>query len=135
VSDAVHRVLPRSDGPESFFWTSGRDGSLRFLGCESCHYLIHPPVSFCPECGGRAVTPTAVSGRATLYSFTVNHQPWDGSGAPYVVGIVEFDEQAGLRFLTNIVDIDPDDVRIGMRVEVVFEDHDPIFLPMFRPVA
>jgi uncharacterized OB-fold protein len=36
---------------------------------------------------------------------------------------------------TNLVDIEPEDVRIGMPVEVVFEDHDPVFLPLFRPVT
>jgi uncharacterized protein len=133
VSDVVQRVLPRSEGPDSFFWTSGRDGILRFLGCQNCRYLIHPPVAFCPQCRGRSAAPTPVSGRGTLYSFTVNHQQWDGTAAPYVVGVVELDEQAGLRFLTNIVDIEPDEVRIGLRVEVAFEDRDPIFLPMFRP--
>jgi uncharacterized protein len=135
VSDAVHRVLPSSEGPDSFFWTSGRDGLLRFLGCASCRYLIHPPAPFCPRCGIRDVAPAPVSGRGTLYSFTVNHQRWDGTDTPYVVGIVELDDQADLRFLTNIVQIEPNAVRIGLRVEVVFEDHDPIFLPLFRPAA
>jgi uncharacterized OB-fold protein len=45
------------------------------------------------------------------------------------------DEQAGLRLMTNIVDVAPDDMRMGMRVEVLFEDHTPIYLPVFRPVA
>jgi uncharacterized protein len=76
-----------------------------------------------------------VSGRGTVYSFTVNHQPWDGVGDAYVIGLVEIDEQPGLRLTTNIVDVDPDDVRIGLPVEVAFEDHDPVFLPLFRPVA
>ncbi len=38
-----------------------------------------------------------------------------------------------MRLTTNLVDVDPDAVHIGMPVEVVFEDHDPVFLPLFRP--
>jgi uncharacterized OB-fold protein len=76
-----------------------------------------------------------VAGRGTVYSFTVNHQPWDGTGDIYIIGVVEMDEQPGLRLLTNIVDVEQDDVRIGMAVEVVHEDHDPVYLPVFRPVA
>jgi uncharacterized OB-fold protein len=74
-----------------------------------------------------------VSGRATVYSFTVNHQPWDGVGDVYVIGVVDIEEQSDLRLTTNIVDVDPGDVRIGMPVEVVFEDHHPVYLPLFRP--
>jgi uncharacterized OB-fold protein len=76
-----------------------------------------------------------VSGRATLHSVTVNHQPWDGTGDVYVIGLVAIDEQPDVRLTTNIVGIDADDVRIGMPVEVVFEDHAPVFVPLFRPVV
>ena len=135
MADAVSRVLPTMEEPSGFFWTSGADGKLRFLGCSACSYLIHPPVPFCPRCHTRDVAPVEVSGRATVHSFTVNHQPWDGVGDVYVIGLVAIDEQPDVRLTTNIVDVDPDDVRIGMPVEVVFEDHDPVFLPLFRPVS
>jgi uncharacterized OB-fold protein len=127
-------VLPTIEGPAGFFWTSGRDGRLRFLRCDACAYLIHPPAPVCPRCLGREATPHPVSGRATVHSFTVNHQPWDGQGDVYVIGLVEIAEQADVRLTTNLVGVDPDDVRIGMPVEVVFEDHDPVYLPLFRPV-
>ncbi|OBK79519.1 DNA-binding protein [Mycobacterium sp. 1274761.0] len=129
------RVLPVTQGPGGFFWTSGADGRLRFLRCETCSYFIHPPVSYCPRCGGRGITPEVVSGCGTVYSFTVNHQSWDGTGDVYIIAVVEMVEQQGLRLVTNIIGIDPEDVRIGMSVEVVFEDHDPVYLPLFRPVA
>ena len=70
-----------------------------------------------------------------MYSFTANHQPWDGVGDVYVIGLVSIDEQPDVRLTTNIVDVDPGAVRIGMPVEVVFENHDPVFVPLFRPVA
>jgi len=133
--DPVFRVLPTLDEPSAFFWTSGADGKLRFLQCPGCAYLIHPPAPICPQCNGRDAAPVEVSGRGTVHSFTVNHQPWDGVGDRYVIGLVTIDEQPDVRLTTNIVGIDPDDVRIDMAVEVVFEDHDPVFVPLFRPVA
>ena len=130
----VFRVLPDLDQPSGFFWTSGADGRLRFLRCNACAYLIHPPAPYCPRCQSTDTSPTAVSGRGIIHSFTVNHQPWDGEGDPYVIGLVAIDEQPDVRLTTNIVDVEPDDVRVGMAVEVVFEDHAPVFVPLFRPV-
>lgn len=135
MREGVFRVLPGLDELTAFFWTSGSDEKLRFLRCSACSYIIHPPAPICPQCESRDAAPTEVSGLATLHSFTVNHQNWDGSGEVYVIGLVEIDEQPGVRLTTNIVDIDPDDARIGMRVEVIFEDHAPVFVPLFRPVA
>jgi hypothetical protein len=135
MTEPAFRVLPTLDEPSAFFWTSGADGKLRFLRCSECSHLIHPPAPICPSCHSRDAAPAEVSGRGTLYSFTVNHQPWDGPGDPYVIGLVEIAEQPDVRLTTNIVGIDPDAVEIGMPVEVVFEDHTPVFVPLFRPVT
>jgi uncharacterized protein len=126
-----HRVLPDLSGPTAFFWASGADGTLRFLRCQTCAYFVHPPTSYCPDCGGRDLAPEAVTGKAMLYSFTINVQPWDGNNEPYILGIVEIDEQPGLRLMTNIVCADHALIRIGMPLHVVFEDHDPVFIPLF----
>ena len=134
MEDPHIRVLPALDFDNEFFWTSGRDGVLRFLRCAECEVLVHPPVPYCAQCGGTP-EPTAVSGRGTVYSFTVNHQAWDGTTDPYVISLVAIDEQPDVRLTTNLVDCGPDDVHIGMPVEVVFADHDPIYLPLFRPVT
>ena len=134
VSEPPFRVLPLLDDETEFFWTSGKDGELRFLRCSSCAYYVHPPAPVCPQCLGRELAPEAVSGRATVFSCTVNHHSWDGSTEPYVIALVEIDEQPGLRLTTNIVGCEPDDVVIGMPVSVVFEDRDPIWFPLFEPV-
>jgi uncharacterized OB-fold protein len=133
MSAKVPRVLPTTEELSGFFWKSGRDGRLRFLRCDSCSSVIHPPTSFCPKCHSRKASPSVVSGRGTVYSFTINYQPWDGVGDVYVIGVVEIDEQSDVRLTTNIVDVDPTEVCIGMPVEVVFEDHHPVYLPLFRP--
>ena len=59
-----------------------------------------------------------MSGRGEVHTFTVNHQPWDGSTEPYVIVLVALPEQDGLRLTTNIVGCPPDDVHIGMPVQV-----------------
>ena len=65
---------------------------------------------------------------------TINHQPWfDALPPPYVIAIVELQEQAGLRMTTNIVGCRPEVVHAGMAVAVCFEPLDAVWLPWFRP--
>ena len=136
MGDAPFRILPRVNDENRFFWTSGEDGRLRFLRCDECGFFVHPPSPICPECLCKRLTPTAVSGRATVATFTVNHQPWiPGYDPPYVVAIIEIEEQPSVRLMTNIVGCAPDDVRIGMPVKVAFEHHDDVWLPLFEPAA
>jgi uncharacterized protein len=135
VSDLPFRVLPAPDESTEFFWRSGQDGRLRFLRCQSCGYYLHPPIPRCPSCASRDLAPEAVSGRATVHSFTVNHQPWTGETDPWVIAIVELPEQEGLRLTTNIVGCEPDEVAIGQAVEVTFEQRDDIWMPLFSPVG
>ena len=133
MSDAPFRVLPVLDDDNRFFWTSGRDGVLRFLRCDDCGTWLHPPPPRCPDCGGRDVAPQPVSGRATVVSCTVNHHPWDGSAEPWSIAIVELEEQPGLRLTTNVVGCDPADVAIDMAVRVAFEHHDDVWIPVCVP--
>src|SRR4051794_4819598 len=108
------RILPRVDETNEFFWRGGEDGTLRFTRCQDCHYWIHPTVPRCPNCLSKNLAPEAVSGRAEVFAYTVNHQPWIPTfDPPYVVAIVELPEQPGLRLTTNIVGCEPDDVHIG----------------------
>jgi uncharacterized OB-fold protein len=135
VTDTPFRVRPTFDGTNDFFWTSGADGLLRFLRCQTCAYHLHPPGPMCPACGGRDLEPEPVSGRGAIHTYTVNFKSWDGTADPYVIAIVELAEQVGLRLTTNIVGTDPDDVAIGQPVEVSFEERDGLYWPLFRVVA
>lgn len=135
MSDQPFRVLPAIDETNEFFWTAGADGTLRFLRCQSCGYYLHPPAPRCPECGGVELAPEAVSGRGTVFSYTVNHQQWAGPDDPWVIALVELPEQEGLRLTTNIVGCLPDDVAIGQEVEVTFEQHDSVWFPVFERVT
>jgi len=129
------RVLPAVTPENEHFWRGGEQGELRFLRCTPCGTYVHPPAPVCPECLSREIAVEAVSGRGVVATFTVNHHPWiPGFDPPYAVAIVELEEQAGLRLTTNIVGVEPDRVEIGMRVRVVFEERDSVWLPLFEPI-
>jgi uncharacterized OB-fold protein len=122
------------DEADEFFWRSGADGTLRFLGCGACSRIHHPPVPRCPHCGSRDVAPRPVSGRATVATFTVNHQPFmPGFEPPYVIALVEIEEDPTIRLMTNIVGCPIGDVAIGMPVQVTFEANGAWFVPLFAP--
>jgi uncharacterized OB-fold protein len=132
----VPRPLPALEKATEFFWTAGAAGRLLICRCEACGCYLHPPLPRCPPCGSDAVSPAPVSGRARVASFTVNHQQWvPDLAVPYVFAAVELVEQAELYVLTNIILCPVEEVRIGMPVEVVFEQHGEIFLPLFKPIG
>ncbi len=127
------RLLPRLSDDVAFFWTSGADGVLRFLRCNACGFSIHPPGPVCPRCLSRDVAPHEVSGRGHVETFTVNYQQWIPGSDPYIIAWVSIDEQPDVRLTTNLVDVEPDDVHIGMPVRVVFEHVEDVWLPLFTP--
>ena len=128
------RTLPQLDEANAYFWTGGADGRLRILRCQACGHWIHPVSPVCPACLSDAVEPEVVSGLATVMTYTVNYRAWGaGMAVPYVVAIVTLDEQPDLQLTTNIVGGDPEAVAIGMRVRVVFEQAEDVWLPMFEP--
>jgi uncharacterized OB-fold protein len=134
------RILPKLTDLNRDFWTAGARGELRFWRCQDCGYYIHPPLPMCPRCRSKHMKTEAVSGDATVATFSINHQPWmPGPELPYTVAIVEIVEQPSVRLTTNIVNIAPDDVRIDLPVHVTFEHHeDPegdIYIPLFEPKA
>jgi uncharacterized OB-fold protein len=133
---ASFRLLPLVDDLNRAYWTGGEHGELRFWRCQACGYWIHPPSTRCPACLSKDLAVEAASGRAVVHTFTVNHQAWmPGLEPPFVVAIVELPEQEGLRLTTNILGIAPDDVVIGMPVEVRFEHHDDVWIPIFVPAT
>ena len=148
MSDDTYRRpglrLAPSPTPESLaFWTGGRDGNLLIYRCHGCGHFFHPPGPACWRCRSLDVAPERVSGRATVAAFTVDRQPWiPGFDPPYIVAIVELAEEPDTRLITNVVGIAPEDIRIGLQVEVFFEDwigfsgdeDSRVWIPLFRPV-
>ena len=109
---------------------------LRFLHCQACKHYIHPPQPICPECLGKDLAVEAVSGRAVLATYTINHQPWiPGVPIPYAIALVEIVEQRSLRLMTNLIHCPLEEIEIGMPLKVHFEHHDDVWLPLFEPEA
>jgi uncharacterized protein len=125
-------VLPVLTPLNSFFWKSGREGRLQILRCDACGEWLHPPGPVCPACLSRDLTARPVSGRATIETYTINHQVWSpGLRVPYVIAIVSLDDCSAVRLTTNVIECAPTDVRIGDAVRVRFEQHGDIWLPLF----
>lgn len=128
---SVPRILPALTDVNRSYWTGGAEGRLLIERCVDCRRWQHPPKGVCAECGGRA-EPEAVSGRGTVFTFTVNQQPYHPEvPPPYVIAIVELEEQADLRVPTNIVGCPPEAVTIGAPVRITFEQHGDVHVPVF----
>jgi uncharacterized OB-fold protein len=135
TESTVQRIPPPVTGVSRPFWTGGAQRQLLILWCGTCERWAHPPRQTCPGCAG-ALAPRAVSGRGTVFTFTINHHAFNPAvPVPYVIAIVELEEQRGLRFTTNIVGCDPEAVRIGMPVQVDFESAGEVWVPVFRPAG
>ena len=126
--------------PESdLYWEKCKTHELWLRHCRSCDRAYFYPRDICPMCFSRDTDWVQCSGRGTLHTFSIVHRgptPAFRDQAPYVAAIVELDE--GVRMPTNLVEVEPDPgvVKVGMAVEVVFEDlDDNISLPKFRPAS
>ncbi|WP_416967981.1 thiolase C-terminal domain-containing protein [Streptomyces sp. 4F14] len=128
------RPLPQPTLASAEFWRSGADGTLHITHCADCGRHVHPPLPNCPSCRSRSVALAPVSGRAVVVGFSVNHQTWlPEFPPPYVVAVVALAEDDRARLTTNIVGCAPEDVHVGMRVRVRFEEHGDVHLPLFEP--
>jgi uncharacterized OB-fold protein len=117
------------------FWDAAREGRLAIQRCGDCGYFSHPPRTACDACRSDALAFETVSGRGSVWSFTVMHQPsvagFEGA-VPYVTALVELDEQPMLLLVTNLPGVPPDAVAIGQRVRVSFLPwEDGLALPQF----
>ena len=85
--------------------------------CKSCGALQFPARQACGSCRASDAEPFRFSGRGTVYSFAEVAQPPRGFDGPYLVALVELEE--GVRVTAQLTDVDPDEVEIGMAVEMV----------------
>lgn len=131
-------ALP-DDPLTTFFWDGTRNRELWIQRCRSCGTYIHLPRPICRNCRSFDLAGERVSGRGTLYSFTTTFKPFHPffvDRVPYVLATVTLVEQQGLQLLTNLVGIDEADARMGMDLEVDFEELAPGYvIPVFRPVT
>jgi hypothetical protein len=128
------KPLPRVTADNRPFWEAARRHQLALQRCGECGHFRYPPAPVCPECLSERAEWTPVSGRGAVSTFVVFHKRYFPSFTdeiPYHVTQVQLDE--GPRLTANLVNVPNDQIRIGLRVEVVFDDVTPeISLPRFR---
>ncbi len=127
------KPLPVADQDTKPFWEYTRKHELRVQKCQGCGKLFYPVSTICPHCLHMGADWAKLSGKGTVYSFIIARRPYHPAiPVPYVVAIIALEE--GIRMLSNVVECKPEDVKVGMPVEVVFEDLSPEFsLPKFKP--
>jgi uncharacterized OB-fold protein len=138
----MDHVSPPKPLPEDLtapFWEGANEGRLLIQRCQQCGTYIHLPRPICRNCLSFDLQYEQVSGRATLYSYTITYKafhPYYVDKVPYVLASVDLVEQAGLRFLTRLTDVEEADLRIGMDLVVAFTDLEPGFaVPLFKPAG
>ncbi len=130
------RIKPPMAHDNGWWWERvAEDGVLPIQRCSDCGKLRHPPRPMCDACGSLAYDSIDASGKGTVHTFTIMHSPQiPGYEYPLVGALIDLEE--GERIASNVIECAPEDVSIGMPVEVVIhEDEDGFKLPMFRPAA
>ncbi len=124
--------IPNLDNQE--FFDKCRERQLVLRRCRDCHSFLHPPRPNCPNCGSENLEWVESRGRGTVYTFTITREPVSRAflgRLPW--NVVEVEMEEGVRLISNLVNCDPEEIEIGLAVEVVFEEvNDEITLPKFK---
>jgi uncharacterized OB-fold protein len=110
---------PVPDPDSAGFWEATAKGQLALCRCDECGLWMQPPLERCRKCNA-TTSYQPISGRGEVHSFIVQHRPVTVGyidNVPYVVAIIEFDEQKGLRLPGRIIDVPAPEVKVGMRVQ------------------
>jgi uncharacterized OB-fold protein len=117
------------------YWDGCAAGELRIQRCVDCGEPYFYPRPICPSCGSGSVEWFTASGRATLYSYVINHRPAGGfeAEAPYAIAVVQLAE--GPRMMSSIRDVPatPEALVLDMPLRVAFEQRGDVWLPVFTP--
>lgn len=137
MSDIANKPLPVITDLTRSFWTAAKNRKLVLQKCQRCEVFNFHPKPWCIECGSRELTWTDAKPTGTVYSFTIsrtvamNFPGWE-KDLPLLLCLIDLDD--GARMYAQVTDCSPEDIRIGMRVTVHFEDiSDEAGIPKFRP--
>lgn len=127
-------LRPRVDLDNQGFWEAAKQHKLVFQRCKDCGLLVHRPRPMCPRCNSMEKEWVPSTGKGIVYSwvnFVYANAAYPGIKVPYTVVVVEMSE--GVRIISNLHDVKPEEVHVGMPVEVVFDDvADDLTLPKFK---
>lgn len=117
------------------FWQAAAEHRLVVQRCARCGHTRLPPAPVCPECRADAADWKQLSGRGEIYTYTIVHRPVAaGQPLPTVIAVIALEDAGGVRMISNVVDAAPEEIRIGLPVEVVWEDMSAeLAIPRFRP--
>jgi uncharacterized OB-fold protein len=131
------RPLPNPNEADTRpFWEATKDKELRYQKCNDCSTIVFYPRRHCTGCLGNNLTWHTASGKGTVYSYSIvrqSYHPFFRNLVPYAVAWIDLDE--GPRLLSNVVGADVDDIEIGQKVEVEWEEHENLSIPLFRPAS
>jgi uncharacterized OB-fold protein len=129
----VERPSPRLTEDNVGFWEAAAAGRLVAQRCAACASLRHPPRPMCPSCRSLDWAWVDLSGRGVVYSFSILHHPQHPAFEyPVLAALIDLDE--GVRIVSNLVDVAPAAVRIGLPVEVRYATTaDGGAVPVFAP--
>ncbi|MGE4606276.1 MAG: Zn-ribbon domain-containing OB-fold protein [Myxococcota bacterium] len=125
---------PMADNDSVPWWQAAAEHRLLVQRCIDCSHQRLPAAPICPSCRSDAADWQEVSGRGELYTYTIVHRPIAaGQELPFVIAVIELDGAEGVRLISNLVETALEDLKIGMPVEVVWEDMSPdLSIPRFR---
>jgi uncharacterized OB-fold protein len=117
------------------FWQAAAEHRLVVQRCSRCGHTRLPPAPVCPECRADTSDWKQLSGRGEIYTYTIVHRPVAaGQPLPTVIAVIALEDAGGVRMISNVVDAAPEEIRIGLPVEVVWEDMSAeLAIPRFRP--
>ncbi len=128
---------PTVDNETLPWWQAAAEHRLVVQRCADCDHLRLPPAPICPECRSSHSDWKELSGRGELYTYTVVHRAVArDQELPFVIAVIALEGAGGVRIISNIVDANPEELEVGMPVELIWEDMGPdLAIPRFRVVA
>ena len=139
MSAEYSKPVPVPQPESDHYWEQAAQGKLVLQRCKDCDSVQFYPRVLCVACQSRDLEWIESAGRGTLFTFSVVHQPPHPGfreDVPYIAAIVELAE--GVKMPSQVIGIEPDpeQLHIGMPLEVAFEQvTDSITLPKFRPAS
>lgn len=126
---------PMADGITLPWWQAASEHRLVVQCCAECGHTRLPPAPVCSECRSEEAGWQEVSGRGEVYTYTIVHRPIAAEQTiPYVIAVIALEDSGGVRMISNLVEMEPESVVIGLPVELVWEDmSDDLAIPRFRP--
>ncbi len=117
------------------WWEAAAEHRLVVQRCTGCAHTRLPPAPVCPQCRSEDSDWQEVSGLGEVYTYTVVHRPIAADQElPFVIAVIALEDAGGVRMISNLVSVAPEEVRIGMPVELVWEDmSEELAIPRFRP--